>query len=341
MSKSKIILFCITVGILIILSQLFLERSYDISPMPERQNTQYWELETGSKIAYFQIKSPVLTKKNPIIYLHGGPGGRITDKIIKAFSPFSELGHDLYFYDQIGSGQSTRLENIEEYSVDRHRRDLEEIITKIGFEQVILVGHSWGALLAINYLEDNNKRVEKLILTGPGPILPINNRLSKQRAPDSLSLILPEYSNKEGNTKANNLRSKFIQKWAYLFNEKLADDKEADEFFAYLNQELIKSTDCQWNRDKKYEAGCGYYSHIMTVKSFNEIENRREILKTINTPILILRGQCDNQKWGFTKEYLDLFSNSKLEIIENAGHDLIGGDIELHNEMIEAFLEEE
>jgi proline iminopeptidase len=78
----------------------------------------------------------------------------------------------------------------------------------------------------------------------------------------------------------------------------------------------------------------------MTVKSFPEVDDKRSRLKKIDIPILILRGQCDNQKWGFTKEYLDLFSNSKLEIIKGVGHNLIHGGKEEYYELIEQFLRE-
>ncbi len=33
-----------------------------------------------------------------------------------------------------------------------------------------------------------------------------------------------------------------------------------------------------------------------------------------------MKGQCDNQKWGYTQEYLKLYPNSELVVIPNAGH---------------------
>ena len=54
----------------------------------------------------------------------------ITDATIEALLPLSKQGHDLYFYDQIGSGHSARLNNISEYTVQRHLADLKAIIEK-------------------------------------------------------------------------------------------------------------------------------------------------------------------------------------------------------------------
>lgn len=339
MIKLKRLLIFIFLGAIFLgIGMVLVPRSYDVEPFEIREGTQYWDLNTGSRIGYFKINSVEAEKKNPVIYLHGGPGGKIVDEVIETLKPLSEKGHDLYFYDQIGSGHSARLEDIKAYSVERHQNDLREIVSKTGSEKVILIGHSWGALLAINYIEDYDETVEKIILTGPGPILPVNKKMKGEIAPDSLSLKEPQFSNKEGNEKIYDWRSKLILKWAYLFNSKLASDKEADDFFTYLNTELVKSTDCEVDEQKKFKGGVGYYSHIMTVKSFRKVADRRDKLRKLDVPILIIRGQCDNQKWGFTKEYLDIFKNSKLSIINGAGHDLIGGDRKQYYTLIDEFL---
>lgn len=338
MNVRRLIKLSVLIILLIVVWLFFIPRSYDVEEFEVRKGTQYWELSTGSRIGYTKIESNSKENKAPIIYLHGGPGGMIKDEMIEALRPFSKLGHDLYFYDQIGGGHSARLDNIGEYTVARHKADLQEIIEKINSKKVILIGHSWGCLLAINYIQDHSEKVERMILEGPGPILPINKALMKEVPPDSLNLIKPLYTNEEGNQKANNLRTKLMLKWAYIFNSKLASDEEADEFFTYLNEELSKSTFCKEQPKKNYEGGSGYYTHIMTVKSFRDVENKRDRLGEIDMPVLILRGQCDNQKWGFVKEYLDLLPNSQLVIIENTGHDLVNSNKEKYEELVYDFI---
>lgn len=340
MKIGKTILSIILLGFLIVVMFVSIPKKYNVESIKKRKSTQYWQLETGSKIGYTKIETDKSQKKNPIIYLHGGPGGKVNDQVIELLKPLSKLGHDLYFYDQVGSGHSIRLDKISDYTVKRHQEDLNEIIAKTKSNQVILIGKSWGACLAINYLQDHNEKIEKIILVGPGPILPINRKEVNVIAPDSLSLIEPEFSNTEGNKEAYNWRSRLILKWAYLFNSKLATDQEVDDFFTYLNQHLNKSTDCKIDNHKKIEGGGGYYSHIMTFKSIDNVENKRNKLKGLRTPILILRGQCDNQKWGYVNEYLDLFLNSRLEIINGAGHHIINKEKEKYYKLTEQFLHE-
>ncbi|MEZ4774100.1 MAG: alpha/beta hydrolase [Bacteroidia bacterium] len=338
MTRKKISLLILLSTALFLFGSLLIPKKYPVPVFEEREGTQYWELSTGSHIGYIKIEAEGPNRKSPVIYLHGGPGGMITDAVIETLKPLAKQGHDLYFYDQAGSGHSARLADIGEYSVKRHQTDLKEIVSRITEKKVILIGHSWGAVLAINYLQDFDSTVEKIILSGPGHILPVNQDLVGEISPDSLSLREPAYSNAEANKKAYNWRSKFILLWAHLFHSKLASDKEADNFFTYLNQKLSKSTDCEI-REHQAIGGGGYYSHVMTVNSFRNVENKRERLKQLTTPVLILRGQCDNQKWGFTKEYLDLFPHSQLKVIEDAGHDIISRKGMAYFTLIRDFIE--
>lgn len=41
-----------------------------------------------------------------LVRSRGGAGGAVRDALIEALRPFAARGHDLYFYDQIGSGHS-------------------------------------------------------------------------------------------------------------------------------------------------------------------------------------------------------------------------------------------
>ncbi|MEZ4775222.1 MAG: alpha/beta hydrolase [Bacteroidia bacterium] len=297
-------------------------RTYDVLPFEKMDAKHYWQLATGSDISYIQIPGNGDKKPFPILYLHGGPGGFIDESKVKRLAPLAEDGYDIYLYDQVGGGQSSRLNNIDEYTPNRHKRDLEEIVKKIGAERVLLIAQSWGAVLAVLFIADNPEKVEKVVFTGPGPIPPVNVELAREKSPDSLDLRQPYFSNAEGNKKAGNLRAKAMRKWAELTGNKLASDLEADMFMAFLNDELNKSTVCDTSFDIRTPVGSGFYSHIMTMKSFNLVEDPRPVISSSQIPVLVMKGQCDNQKWGYTHEYLTLFQNHRLAVIRSAGHSI-------------------
>ena len=319
-------------------AEIFWPRHYEVPALLKRANIQYWDLPTGSRIAYTLVSAKGSKKSAPILYLHGGPGGPISDGNIQTLSPLSEDGYDVYLYDQIGGGFSDRLENIEDYTADRHKRDLEAIVRKMGVEKVILIGQSWGAILATLFVADNPEKIEKIIFTGPGPIQPNRPELKMLKAPDSLQLRVPNFSNARGNQKANNVRTKTMSFFATTFGVKMASDKEADDFATYLSAELNKSVVCDTTKFPPTSGGGGYYVQQLTVKSFNQIQDPRPKLKTVQCPVLVMKGQCDSQKWGFTKEYLEIFPQSQLVVIPNAGHAIAFEQPELYLKTIREFL---
>lgn len=323
--KKEVLIYTIFAFVIAICFFLFLAlfpRTYNVPHLQKRQSTQYWILSTGSKIGFTLVPAIGDKKQYPIIFLQGGPGGCITDATIESFKPLSKKGYDIYLYDQIGSGLSDRLVNIKEYTANRHERDLEEIIKKIGAKKVILIGQSWGATLATLFISDNPDKVEKLILTSPAPIFPRQDKLSNITPPDSLNLREPQFSLEEAEKKISSLRFKVIFICARNFGLKLASDREVDDFQTLLSNELNKITVCDTSKAQKSTGGNGFYAFIMTTKSLSDLHDPRPKLRNSKMPILILKGQCDYFEWGFVTEYLDIFPNHKLTIIPNAGHSI-------------------
>ncbi len=324
--------------ILVFTLQVFLPRSYPVPHLLIRESTKYWNLSTGSRIAYTLIKARTARRPFPVIYVHGGPGGAISDKTISSLAALADDGYDVYLYDQIGSGLSERLKDINEYTAERHKKDLEEIIQKTGAEKVILMGQSWGAVLSLLVVSDNADKVEKIIFASPGPIFPVHTQLAQLKAPDSLQITHPYYSNAEGNRASTNIRTKAMEFFAIRLGWKIASDNEADDFAAFRNAMVNRSTVCDTSKIPEIEGGSGFYSQVMTMKTIYGIADPRPKLKNSKISVLILKGQCDNQPWGFATEYLSLFPQHQLCIIRNAGHFIYLEQPEMYLKTIRAFL---
>lgn len=334
----RFLLYGMLVLLVFAVYKIFRPRHYDVPPLSLRSDIKYWKLSTGSTIAYTYIPSGANKKPHPVIYLHGGPGGHIGSSVIKALLPLSENGFDIYLYDQVGSGRSGRLNNIAEYTVARHISDLEEIIAKTGAEKVVLLGQSWGALLAALFTAAHPQKVARIIFSSPGPIYPLHPELQHEAAPDSLHLKAPYYSNRDGNEKARNWRARAISFCASRFHIKLASDEEADNFAAYRGSLVNRSTVCDTANIPEADAGSGFYAGLMTIESLKLLKDPRSALGKLNIPVLVLKGQCDNQPWGFTNEYLTIFSNHYFTFVPNAGHFISAEQPVLYKQAISAFL---
>ena len=315
--------------------------TYDVPESQGIDSKSFWQLQTGSRIAFTLIPGKREKSDYPVIFLQGGPGGPIYQRNIEQLLPLADDGFDVYLYDQIGCGASGRLEHINEYTVDRHKRDLDAIIEKIGAQKVILIGQSWGAMLAAAFISDHPEKVEKVVFTGPGPLLPVNNQLNGVLAPDSLNLRTPKYTNRDGKKKIYNLRVRLVEALAKAFDWKLASDEEMDAFATVLNHEMAKSTVCNPDEEttqNAMESGSGYYAMVKTAQNFGSAPDVRPGLKDCRVPALLMRGQCDGIKWGFANEYLQLFTNCKLVVVPDAGHAIGVEKPEVYIETIRGFL---
>ncbi|MFJ9027054.1 alpha/beta fold hydrolase [Streptomyces sp. NPDC102274] len=98
----------------------------------------------------------------PVILCHGGPGLWDTLEEPAALLP----GTPAYRWDQRGSGRSQRSGP---YSTGRSIADLDAVRRHFALDRVTLLGHSWGARLALEYALAHSSRVGGLIyVSGTG-----------------------------------------------------------------------------------------------------------------------------------------------------------------------------
>ncbi|MEU5692322.1 alpha/beta fold hydrolase [Actinosynnema sp. NPDC020468] len=136
---------------------------------PPPPGVRFWDLPTGSRIAYQHLPAAGTARPTPIVFLHGGPGTP-GEGIPAAGRALAADGYDVYTYDQVGAGRSTRLADVTGYTVARQVADLDAIRTTIGADRFVLIGQSWGGSLTAQYLAAHPDHVAKAVITSPGPI---------------------------------------------------------------------------------------------------------------------------------------------------------------------------
>jgi proline iminopeptidase len=88
-----------------------------------------------------------------LLVLHGGPGAH-HDYLLPQMLELATAagGHELLFYDQRGGGRSkTPTTDREPITWQIQVRDLADVIAEFGLTRPIIVGYSWGGLLAMLY----------------------------------------------------------------------------------------------------------------------------------------------------------------------------------------------
>lgn len=99
----------------------------------------------------------------PIIVIHGGPG--LSSYYFHDNLDFLNQKNRVIFYDQRGCGNSQSKSDLQNYSLKHLTEDLDVIINDyVKTKPVILLGHSFGAIVAMQYALDHPKNVDQLIL---------------------------------------------------------------------------------------------------------------------------------------------------------------------------------
>lgn len=298
-----------------------------IEPIKPRPDTKYWVMNNGYKIAYTKLDGDTTNTKPSIIFLHGGPGGYIHSAIITQMKEIAQHGYDVYLYDQIGSGLSDRLPKPKDYSFERHLNDLNEIIShQIKNKKVILIGHSYGGILATHFTAHHPEVVEKLILSSPGDLQPYRTNADGSMA--EMEKIYPtpsQYQFKKPievfeQTERDFLKPRIVMSMlcAMVFNVKWASDREFDDYTNTMATKFTRGMVADPKNVKPEEGGAGGYSHGFS-NFYGNLIDIREKLKQISIPTLVLQGQYDQGEFSSVFEYADLMKG-KYVFIENAGH---------------------
>ncbi|HOD62584.1 MAG TPA: alpha/beta hydrolase [Bacilli bacterium] len=319
-----------------------------INPIQPRADTQYWIMQDGYKISYTKIIGNTTNRNPTVIFLHGGPGGYVHSSIINQMKEVAQNGYDVYLYDQIGSGLSDRLPKPKDYSFEKHLRDLNEIInTQIKAENIILIGHSFGGILATHYTANHPEKISKLILSSPGDLQPY--RTDDDGTMTDMVKLYPipkQYIFKKPievfeQTEKDFLQPRIVMSMlcALAFNFKWASDKEFDDYTNTMASKFTKGMVADPKNVKPEEGGAGGYSHGFS-NIYGNLADVRTKLKQLNIPALVMQGQYDQGEYSSVYEYADLL-RGKYVFIENAGHIIWWDKPNEYNQTILNFLNEE
>ncbi len=304
-------------------------------------SVRYWDLPTGSHIAYVRTSGTRGADLPPVIYLHGGPGAYEVASL-PAYRRFvdewARLGFDVYFYDQAGSGLSGRLSDPTAYTVERHVADLEAIRQRIGAARVVLIGESWGATLAAHYIAAHPGVVGRAVFVSPGVI----DRRDWEAAPAVLRFDRELLAWVRRHEPASVLRRcleldrrmRLGPQAAYAW----AGDAGLDSLLdAWASSQVLAKAVAQPAKVRSAQMqGMGFWAWTMT--NWDQLTGAKRVrpaLQRYDEPVLILHGLADYLPPALSRQYAATFPRARLVQVPGAGHliwvdhpEVYGGEIE-------------
>lgn len=202
-------------------------------------------------------------------------------------------------YDQRGHGRSFKPAT--GYAAEDYADDLKYILDELGWDKIILVGHSMGGRNVLNFASRYPERVEKLVIEdiGPGP-----NSNAVDYYEKLLGVVPTPFANRE--VARTFFKSTFQQLAA------ARDRVEVLAQYFYANIEDKADGTASWRFSKE--------GVLETVRS-SHIKDQWNELRGLQMPVLLIRGQDSRElSPGVYAEMLACNKMIKGVEIANSGH---------------------
>jgi len=316
------------VGVLTFIAMDTIEPPPPPEPLPE---TEYWELPTGSTIAYYHYPAPGVPEDAPLVYLHDGPGYAVLPSERAFYRQLSSLGLNVYLYDRVGTGRSNRLARVEDYGIEQDIADLDAVRSELGVHEMILIGQGAGAELAARYLSRYPERVRQAVFASPEPLSdgPLFRNYARTGAPLGPGRVL----------EPRLLLAATLTDYGPEAAQRLASQKEMRLLLeGSFDPRAWVCADRVDQAPRIENPGFNAYVGLRKDISARSLPDPRPRLADNLTPSLVLIGECDYLPWNVVREYQEALLNEMVFYFEGAGHAIHLTHADLMTDVIEAFL---
>ncbi len=294
-------------------------RTYSLFPEIE-PNKEY--MLTCGDIHNIYVEESGNPDGQPILFLHGGPGGGCGAKQRRFFDP---KYYRIILFDQRGCGKSTPLGETKENTTKDLISDIETIRKHLNIKKWILFGGSWGSSLALAYGVRYPEYLIGLILRGVF--------LSREKELDwflkDVDQFFPEHYELLLNHKDNINKDNLLEEYTRLvFGNNFNIAKKASVAWNKFEGSVLKllpTSDLSDNKEINYEFELArakvqlHYINNLCFIDGEKILNKVEVLE--NIPVEIVQGRYDMVCPPKTAYDLkQRLPHSQLVIIADAGH---------------------
>jgi len=241
----------------------------------------------------------------PLLVLHGGPGGSSSES-----DPLRTLGNErpVIHYDQLGCGKSDRPSNRSLWTVERYVEELGQVRAALGLDEVHILGHSWGTMLAAAYLLTKPTGVQSVIYSSPCHSAKMWEKDQREYLKEDFTKEMQELierCEREGTTDSDEYQKAMIQFYERHVCRLLPWPEELLLQMSKNNHEIYGM---MW--------GASEFTVTGTLKEF-DVTNR---LDEIELPSLFTCGRYDEATPNTTEYYASLVPGSEFYVFEDCSH---------------------
>lgn len=285
------------------------------STLNSKGTNDYQIKSGGSKLIQIDGKYNVWTKKFgegkiKVLLLHGGPG--FTHDYFECFEDFlPKEGIEFYYYDQLGAGNSDIPTDTTLWNIPRFVEEVEQVRKGLGLNNFYLLGHSWGSMLTMEYLQKYQNNVKAAVLS-------------------NMTSGMKSYVSYNKKQKIDFLTKRELATFDSLDRLKLYD---SPEYQSLLMDKLYTKSICRmpvkdWPEPLMRafkKANHSIYVQMQGVDEFHVTGNFKnwemwDKLPNIKVPVLVLGGMYDEMNPEDMKREGRLLPNSRTYLCPNGSH---------------------
>jgi proline iminopeptidase len=239
-----------------------------------------------------------------LITVHGGPGA--THGYLEALEGLSNE-RQVLFYDQLGAGKSDVPADVSDWNNDKIVEELTRLLDALSFDRVHLLGHSWGATIAVEYALRRQDRLASLILDNPVISVPLYGQgLAELRS----QLPTEDRETLERHEAAGTITSSEYQAASAEFLKR--HNCRLENCLDLLNQLVPQMNLAIYDR----MLGPNFYFMTGTHRDYDLAPR----LSEVKVPTLMMCGRHSTTRPKETARFASLLDGAEMVVFEESGH---------------------
>ena len=262
------------------------------------QQSHFAKSVDGTNIHYLTIGNG-----DPVLIINGGPGFS-SEGFVPMAKEIASLGYQTILYDQRGTGKSQMTtRDTSNITMDLMNADIEAIREDLGYEDWVVLGHSFGGIMANYYTAKHTRHVKGIIHSSSGGIdlallqnaqRHLYARLTAQEA-DSLNYYRQQFAS----TGNQAYRRKYV---SYLAHAYVYHKEHVPVIVERLMQGDLALNALVWRNLQSIGYDC------------------KDELSGFNKPVFIIQGEQDIVPKELAEIAHNVFANSTVVMLPESGH---------------------
>ena len=257
-------------------------------------------IQLSNASLYYEIKG----EGSPVLLLSGGPG--VSSRQLVGLRDAISQKYKSILFDQRGTGQSHTLPlDSTTINLKQSVQDIATLLKALNIPRVAIVGHSWGAMLALSFAIQHPSQIDKLVLIGSGPLAFSDYEIQADNVYARASRVEKEYMDR-------------LEDSMKIAPSRTLGMARAKQFLRFITYDATR-TDSLFEEIRK-----GGSSPVMSMLIFRDLQktnyNVKDKIGSLRFPTLVICGRQD-PVGIFPSIYLKELNNKfSLVWIEKSGH---------------------